>query len=97
MANVPSKEPESASLEDGIKQAVSLLTDMDNEEYIRGMCELLASMYPGCDGDGTEERATSIMTEVARRVEADQARTLYKIRQHTQTLGRAARPVRPRT
>lgn len=63
---------EPCSMDNAIAQAAGLLTDMDNEEYIRGMCELLASMFPAPD-TGTEERAEWFTAEVEKKLNANNA------------------------
>jgi len=65
---------EPCSMDNAIAQAAGLLTDMDNEEYIRGMCELLASMFPAPD-TGTEERAEWFTAEVEKKLNANNAAT----------------------
>lgn len=36
-------------MENAMTLAAGLLDDMNNEEYVRGMCELLAMMFPEDD------------------------------------------------
>lgn len=54
-------------MDNAIRYAAGLLDDMDNEEYIRGMCELLAVMYPAPD-TCTYERAEYIRLLIEQQV-----------------------------
>ena len=58
----PDKEMDNA-----IRYAAGLLDDMDNEEYIRGMCEILAVMYPAPD-TCTHDRAEYIQLRIEQQV-----------------------------
>lgn len=50
-----------------IIHAAGLLDDMENEEYIRGMCELIACMFPKPDVC-TCDRAEFIKSQIEERV-----------------------------
>ena len=54
------------TLESAINEVADLADDFKNEEYVRGMCELLARCFPVW-GMPTDERAEWIENE-ARRV-----------------------------
>lgn len=49
------------TLEEAILEAKDLADDGSNEEYMRGMCELLARCFP-VDCVCTDERAEQILT-----------------------------------
>lgn len=53
-------------MDQAIIHAVGLLDDMENEEYIRGMCEILACMFPEPDVC-TCDRAESIRSQIEER------------------------------
>lgn len=66
--NTPEQAPrELDSLHSAIAEAASLLDDMSNEEYIRGMCEMIARLFPLPDVC-TDERAEWVEAEVEKLV-----------------------------
>ena len=75
---VEEEQLEPCDMDRAIAQAADLLTDMGNEEYIRGMCELMARMFPS-EGADTEERAQWFEAEVEKVLRANNSRQIQAV------------------
>jgi len=72
------------NLENLILHARILITDKDNIEYIRGISELIASVFPS-EGNDTEERAIEIENQITQVEETQEASIVHPLGNESNT------------